>query len=388
MKWIPTTATKKIVKLTKRLKAVYGGASAGKTFSIIPILIDRAIKNKGEVITIISDTMPNLKGGAMRDFKMIMQSLDRWERDRWKETFSRYEFRNGSIIEFIGANEPDRFRGPRRDRLYINEANRVDYETFKQLNQRTRKEVWMDWNPTSPFWYYTEILENIEHDHLKLTYLDNETLSPEEVKIFDQMKFLAEKPDAKEYDKNYWKVYGLGEVGQVSGACIKNYRVVDAIPDGYKLLGIGLDFGKVDPNAAVALYKGEDNSYVFDELVYKKNQDTEDLYKELKDYDTYFYADYAWPDTIAWLKKLGLVNIRKCKKGPDSIKYGIDLLNEKDINVTKRSENLITEFNSYRYKEDKDGNLMEGKYEGPDHLVDACRYVLTKTSKKRQIKVY
>ena len=388
MKWIPTTATKKIVKLTKRLKAVYGGASAGKTFSIIPILIDRAIKNKGEVITIISDTMPNLKGGAMRDFKMIMQSLDRWERDRWKETFSRYEFRNGSIIEFIGANEPDRFRGPRRDRLYINEANRVDYETFKQLNQRTRKEVWMDWNPTSPFWYYTEILENIEHDHLKLTYLDNETLSPEEVKIFDQMKFLAEKPDAKEYDKNYWKVYGLGEVGQVSGACIKNYRVVDAIPDGFRLLGVGLDFGKVDPNAAVALYKGEDNSYVFDELVYKKNQDTEDLYKELKDYDTYFYADYAWPDTIAWLKKLGLVNIRKCKKGPDSIKYGIDLLNEKDINVTKRSENLITEFNSYRYKEDKDGNLMEGKYEGPDHLVDACRYVLTKTSKKRQIKVY
>lgn len=386
--WKPTTATKKILGLNKRLKAVFGGASAGKTYSIIPILIDRAVKNPGEVITIISDTQRNLRDGAMRDFMSIMRDLDKWDRAAWNSTNSKYTFKNDSVIEFAGADEPDKFRGPRRDRCYVNEANRISFETFVQIDSRTRKEMFLDWNPTSVFWYDEHIKEDVDHDALRLTYVDNEELSPQEVGEFERKKKLSKE---SLYWYNWWQVYGLGLTGQIEGSCIKQYKVVDKVPDGSYLQGIGLDFGKVHPNAAVAMYKNEDlenEQYYFEELVYQSNQDTEDLYNVLKDYDTFIYADYNWPDTLNWLQKMGLTKIRKCKKGPDSIKNGIDLLNELNINVTADSKNLIKEFNTYRYKEDKDGNLMEGKYEGPDHLVDACRYVLTKTMRKKEFRAW
>ena len=384
-----TTGAKKILGMDEksRLKAVFGGASASKTYSILPVLIDRAIKNPGEVITVVSDTARNLRDGALRDFQAIMRDFKRWDPACFNKTESKYRFKNGSVIEFLGADDPDKFRGPRRDRLYINEANRIKYETFKQLNQRTRKEVWLDWNPTSPFWYDTEIKAVIPHEWLRLTFVDNESLTEGELEVFDQMRNLAEKPDAKAYDINYWRVYGLGLTGQVSGACVKDFKIIDTIPDGYYLVGVGLDFGNNDPNAAVALYKDDGDTFIFDEILYKPKISIDQIYSSIKTYDAITYADYAWPQSINELRKRG-ANIQKCRKGPDSIKYGIDLLNERDISVTKASENLILEFNSYRYKEDKDGQLVDGKYEGPDHLVDACRYVLTKNIKKRTLKIY
>ena len=385
MAWMETTGARKILGMEGRFKAVFGGASASKTYSIIPMLINKAISNK-ELITIVSDTMPALRGGAMEDFITIMKDFNRWDRARWKSTFSVYEFSNGSKIQFIGANEPEKFRGPRRDRLYINEANRIDFETFNQLNIRTRKEVILDWNPTAPFWYDTEVKGKVPHEWLRLTYLDNESLSPQEVNEFDMNR---KKGETSTYWKNWWQVYGLGFTGMIEGACITDYDVLknNDIPDGYKLVGMGLDFGNNDPNAAVNLYKNEDEQFIFDEILYKPKMQISAISKALKKYDTVIYADYAWPQTINELRKLKHT-VLKCKKGPDSIKAGIDLINSKDVSVTPRSENLLLEFQSYAYKTDKNGILEDGKYVGPDHLVDACRYVLTKNVKRKQIKIY
>ena len=386
MGWIMTSGARKILGMEGRLKAVFGGQSASKTYSIIPMLIDKAIKNPGELITIVSDTMPALRGGAMKDFKDIMKSLNRWEREQWKATFSFYEFRNGSKIEFVGANEPDKFRGPRRDRLYVNEANRIAFETFNQLDGRTSKEVILDWNPTSPFWYDMEIKDNFKHERLRLTYLDNESLTEAQLQYFEDRRKLAE---TSSHWKNWWRVYGLGLTGTIEGACIKDYDVLESndIPDGFNLAGIGLDFGNNDPNAAVLLYKNDSEAFIFDEILYKPKMQISQISSSLKPYDALIYADYAWPQTINELKKLGH-RVLKCKKGPDSIKAGIDLMNSRNISVTPRSENLINEFQSYAYKTDKNGMLEDGKYTGPDHLVDACRYVLTKSVKRRLIKVY
>ena len=387
MAWIMTTGARKIRGMNGRFKAVFGGASASKTYSIIPMLIDKAIKNKGEVITIVSDTARNLRDGAQRDFITIMKDLSRWDRNRWKASINRYEFKNGSVIEFLGADDPDKFRGPRRDRLYVNEANRLAFETFNQLNTRTRKEVILDWNPTAPFWYDTEIRGIVPHERLRLTYLDNESLSPEELNEFEMAK---ERAKTSSYWKNWWRVYGLGLTGQISGACIKDFKILNDnnIPDGFKLAGIGLDFGNNDPNAGVALYKHqEEEIFIFDELLYKPKMHIQTIYKTFKDYDAQIIADYAWPQTINELRRLGL-NVKECRKGKDSIKHGIDLINSKDVSITPRSENILLEFNSYAYKIDKNGLLEDGKYTGPDHLVDACRYVLTKNVKRKQIKIY
>ena len=387
MAWIMTTGARKIRGMNGRFKAVFGGASASKTYSIIPMLIDKAIKNKGEVITIVSDTARNLRDGAQRDFITIMKDLSRWDRNRWKASINRYEFKNGSVIEFLGADDPDKFRGPRRDRLYVNEANRLAFETFNQLNTRTRKEVILDWNPTAPFWYDTEIRGIVPHERLRLTFLDNESLSPEELNEFAMAK---ERANTSSYWKNWWRVYGLGLTGQISGACIKDFKILNdnKIPDGFKLVGIGLDFGNNDPNAGVALYKHqEEEIFIFDELLYKPKMHIQTIYKTFKDYDAQIIADYAWPQTINELRRLGL-NVKECRKGKDSIKHGIDLINSKDVSITPRSENILLEFNSYAYKIDKNGLLEDGKYTGPDHLVDACRYVLTKNVKRKQIKIY
>lgn len=402
MSWRPTRATSRILGMKdKRLKAVFGGASAGKTWSIIPILIDKAIKNKNEVITIVSDTARNLRDGAMRDFIQIMKSMDRWDRNRWNKTESKYEFAGGSIIEFLGADDETKFRGPRRDRLYINEANRMTFEVYNQLDARTRKEVYLDWNPSAPFWYEMELRDSVDHASLRLTYLDNESLTDMEKGEFERKRILSETSD---YWHNWWRVYGLGLTGQIEGACIKDYKRCNIEEDGtfiatdfkgnkthlqgYKLVGVGMDFGVNDPNTAIALYKCE-NSYIFDEIFYKPKMYLTDMKRELNRYlkkrVVPIYADYSWKQNLLELNKMGMNNVRPCKKG--LIDDRIRAINERDVYVTERSENLLNEFQTYRYKIDKNGIKIDGKYEGNDHACDAAGYVLIKNIKRRQTKV-
>lgn len=399
MEWIPTKCFKKCLKMNGFLKAVYGGASAGKTVSILPILYQKAVDNPGETITVVSDTLANLKGGAIRDFRNILLSTDAWDPNCWLKSESKYYLNNGSVIEFIGADDETKLRGPRRERLYVNEANRISWEVFAQMRKRTKKEIWIDWNPSGKFWYNQYVDGHIDHEVLVVNYEDNDWIFTEDGKsTLDQFEEMKENQHLSDWHMNEWKVYGLGEWGVLEGACIKSYKVVDSIPDGFELQGLGLDFGTVHPNACVALYKNEEGQFLFDEVLYKNKADYgvdkpmyEGIYNDIIDYcgeDVWVYADYASPELIDMLYREGLKSIRKCRKGPDSIKAGIDLINDSTVLVTSRSKNLIDEFGAYRYKTDKDGNLEEGRYEGPDHLVDACRYVLGKTTKKREITVY
>lgn len=388
IKWIPTTVFKKIVKADKEqehfLKAIYGGSSAGKTVAILPYLYQKAVDNPGEVISIFSDTLANLKTGAMRDFQQILEGLKVWDPSCWLKSESVYHLHNGSKIEFIGADNESKVRGPRRDRCYINEANRVKYEVYQQLESRTRKEMILDWNPSGFFYYNEHIREVVDHLELVVNYKDNESLTERDLEKFKRWE---EQSTRSEYAMNYWRVFGLGEWGTTPGACITDYKVIDSIPDGYQLWGIGLDFGNNDPNAAVALYKNDEDKFVFDEILYKNKLHIEDISNILQDYDANIYADYSWPQTIMSLQRMGH-KMYKCKKGPDSIKAGIDLLNQKDISITKRSSNILQEIGLYSYKKDGDGNPVDGKFEGPDHLIDAMRYVLTKATGKRKAKIY
>ena len=381
MEWKPTTAFHKIIKLNKPLKAVYGGSSAGKTVAILPYLYQKAVDNPGEVISIFSDTLANLKEGAMRDFQQILEGTKRWDHNCWRKSESKYYLNNGSVIEFIGADQETKVRGPRRDRCYINEANRVKFDVYQQLQLRTRKEMILDWNPSGYFWYNEFIRDVIDHDELVVTYHDNEYCGEG---VERAMANLEKASHNSEYAMNQWRVYGLGEWGTVSGACISDYKIIDSIPDGYYLWGIGLDFGNNDPNAAVALYKHQENeSFIFDEILYKNKMQISQIYDILQPYDALIYADYSWPQTIMELNRRGL-HVLKCKKGPDSIKAGIDLINQTDVSITKRSKNILDEIGMYAYKMNNDGSHDDKKFVGPDHLIDAMRYVLTKAAGKRK----
>ena len=251
-----TTAIKKLRTLSKRIRVVPGGTSAGKTYGIIPILIDTAIKKAGLEISIVSESIPHLRRGANKDFLKIMKSTGRFIEANYNKTLLTYTFSNGSYIEFFSADQEDKVRGPRRNIIYINERNNITFETYHQLAIRTDQVIWLDFNPANEFWVHTELMDDKDVDWLTLTYKDNEALTQSIVYEIEKAKTKAYyNPDLKppalfdakniknHYWNNWWKVYGLGELGILEGVIFKNWYKVKEVPEGARCLGYGIDFG-------------------------------------------------------------------------------------------------------------------------------------------------
>jgi phage terminase large subunit len=362
-----TTATRKIANLENKIRAVQGGTSASKTISILIYLIVMAQSDKTKTLTsVVAESIPHLKRGAIRDFKNIMTEHGYWKDSLWNATDSIYTFETGSQIEFFSADQPDKLRGARRERLFINECNNVPLDAFDQLEVRTKDFVYLDWNPTNEFWFYTDILDNREDvDHIILTYQDNEALSEEIVHSIEQRK---NRP-------GWWKVYGMGLLGEVEGRIYKGWQQIDEVPHEARLERYGLDFGwSPDPVAVVAIYY-YNGGYIIDEVLYQNEMSNRELAETLKNLPkAIVVADNAEPKSIAELKMYGL-NVIPTKKGRDSIKYGCMSVQDQKISVTRSSTHLWKEYTNYLWDEDKDGKVIPGKpKDGNDHLMDALRY--------------
>jgi len=374
MEFIITTALKKLLRLKKRIKIVRGGTSASKTFSILPILIDRAIKTPDLEISVVSESIPHLRRGALKDFLKIMMALGRYNDNQFNKSTLKYTFVNGSYIEFFSVDQPDKLRGARRNVLYVNECNNVDFDSYYQLAIRTSGEIWLDYNPSSLFWVDRELLTQDDVDFITLTYLDNEALSETIVKEIESAK---EKAKTSSYWENWWQVYGLGQTGSLEGVCIPEWQEIN-LPTEARLLCYGMDWGySNDPTSLIAMYKYND-AYIFDELIYQKgllNSDISDLLKtnEVKDI---VYADSAEPKSIAELNSYGH-NVLPVTKGRDSIVYGLNLINQNKVYVTSRSKNLINELQNYIWMVDKQGNKLNKPIDAYNHAIDAMRYAMT-----------
>jgi phage terminase large subunit len=243
MEFVVTTAIKKLHALRKRVKVVRGGTSAGKTFGIIPILIDKAIREEGLEISIVSESIPHLRRGALKDFLKIMMATNRYRDNQFNKSTLKYNFANGSYIEFFSVEQPDKLRGARRHILYVNECNNIDFDSYYQLAIRTSQDIWLDYNPVSSFWVDKEVLNSEDVDFITLTYLDNEALPESIVKEIESAKI---------------KVYGLGQIGSLEGVCIKDWKEID-LPEEARILCYGMDFGySNDPTSLVAMYKYND----------------------------------------------------------------------------------------------------------------------------------
>jgi len=372
--FIVTTAIKKLSKLNKRNRIVQGGTSAGKTFGIIPLLIDHAIKNPNKEISIVSESIPHLRRGALKDFLKIMISTGRYIDGMFNKSLLKYTFTNGSYIEFFSIESADKLRGARRNILYVNEANNIPFDAYNQLAIRTNETIWIDFNPTSSFWAHTELQNNEDTDFIKLTYKDNEALPDTIIKDIEKAKIKANKST---YWKNWWTVYGLGEIGSLEGACIPDWKQID-LPNEARLLCYGMDWGySNDPTTLVAMYK-YNNAFIFDEVLYKKGMLNTDISNLLKSYDVdnIIYADSAEPKSIAELNSYGHT-VLPCMKGRDSIVYGINLINQNEIYVTTRSVNMIKELQNYIWLKTKDGETLNKPIDAYNHCIDAMRYAIT-----------
>lgn len=369
-----TTAIKKLHALKKRKKVIQGGTSAGKTFGILPILIDRCIRTPLLETSVVSESIPHLRRGAMKDFLKIMIATGRYRDGQWNRSSLKYTFTNGSYIEFFSVEQPDKLRGARRNVLYVNEANNIPFEAYNQLAIRTSGDIWIDFNPTANFWAHKEVATEDDADFITLTYLDNEALP---LTIVKDIESARDKAKDSAYWHNWWQVYGLGKVGSLDGVCLTGWEEIK-LPEEARLLCYGMDFGySNDPTTVIGLYKYND-AYIFDEVLFQKkllNSDISNLFKA-NDINGIVYADSAEPKSIAELRTYGH-KVLPCTKGKDSIVYGINLINQNKIYITNRSKNLIKELQSYSWMKDREGNTINKPIDAFNHCIDACRYAIT-----------
>jgi phage terminase large subunit len=370
-----TTAIKRIRRMTARKKVIQGGTSAGKTYAILAVLIHIAAKAKTE-ISVVSESIPHLRRGAMKDFGKVMQWTNRWRDEGWNKTLLTYTFANGSTIEFFSADQEAKLRGARRQVLYINEANNIEFEAYHQLAIRTSEAIYIDFNPVSEFWAHTEVLAEQDSELIVLTYRDNEALP---TTIRDDIEAAQVKAATSTYWANWWKVYGLGEVGSLQGVVFDDWQQVDGIDFANdKLVAIGMDWGFTnDPTAVVAVYK-RGGAILVHELMYSSgltNQDIADHFRKLGIGRSWpIIADSSEPKSIEEVHRLGF-NIQRADNGPDSIRNSIDILKRQPLLVTRESTNLIKELRNYTWDTDKTGASLNEPIDRYNHAIDAVRYV-------------
>lgn len=346
-----------------------GGTSSGKTYTIMQVLIYVAILEAGSITTVVGQDLPNLKVGALRDTKTILAGSD-WLAGFFElhESEHYLRCRNGSIIEFKSYKDEQDAKNGKRDYLFVNEANGIPYEIYWQLAIRTRKRIWIDYNPSERFWVHNEIKGRKGVKMIISDHRGNPFLSKEEHERIESIE-----------DKELWKVYARGLTGKLSGVIFPNFRIVDSLPEcaSWKVQGYGLDFGFTnDPTALVHCIIAHGELWT-DLEIYETGLTNPMIAENAKEAGLtkadQIIADSAEPKSIAELRNAGLWVIPTVKGG-DSITVGIDILHRYKWNVTRRSIGMIEELQSYKWKKDRDGKKTNTPVDKFNHAIDATRY--------------
>lgn len=330
------------------------------------ILIGKAQTYPNKFISVVSESIPHLRKGAMRDFLNIMQTQGYFVDTLWNRTDSIYKFETGSIIEFFGVESWEKVKGARRDILFINEANHIDLNSYNQMEVRTKEEIWLDWNPENEFWWYTDVMPTQDVDFITLTYKDNEALDERIVKTIE----------SRQGNKNWWLVYGLGQLGEVESRIFKDWQIIQEIPHEASLRRYGLDFGYTnDPTAIIAIYY-YNGGYILDEVAYLHGLTNKQIYDILINLNpALVVADSAEPKSIDEIRRLG-INIVPAQKGQGSVLQGIQNVQAQRISLTARSVNLLAEYRNYLWMTDKEGKIINEPQKFMNHTLDAIRYGL------------
>ena len=365
-----TTAINKILSLGKRIKAVQGGTSAGKTYGILPILINTAINTPMIEISVVAESVPHLKRGALKDFKKMMHSKNNWRAKWWNATDKKFNFPNGSYIEFFSADDDAKLRGARRDVLYMNECNNMSLHVYTELSARTKGDIYLDWNPTSEFWFHNQLQGDEDVDFLILTYKDNEACPQSAIDFILKAK---DKSKTSKYWANWYKVYGLGQIGSLQGSVFENWRLGDFNPDQIPTI-YGQDYGySNDPTTLIEVAIDKKKKLIYaKELLYKTKLTTSEIANINIRHagDSLIVGDSAEPRLIQEVRSKGC-NLVATKKGKDSILTGIKIMQDYDIVVDHKSSNMVKELNNYRWL-DKGNKPCDDH----NHLIDALRYAV------------
>ncbi|MFD0765205.1 PBSX family phage terminase large subunit [Mucilaginibacter lutimaris] len=348
-----------------------GGTSSGKTYAIEQVLFCLAVSAGKQIITVVGQDIPNLKSGAIRDAQEIYDGSDTLKRliKNYNKTDRIFEFHNGSLIEFKSYGNAQDAKSGKRDYLFVNEANGITWEVYSELALRTKKRIYIDYNPNTGFWVHDKLIgkpgvQLFISDHRHNPFIDE----PQRAKI----------EILKTEDLELWKVYARGLTGKITGLVFDNWHVCEAIPQDAKLIAAGLDFGfSNDQTGCLLVYKQNGELWI-DELFYETKLTNVDISRKLQEQyiskTTEIIADSSEPKSIEELKRMGWF-VTGAKKGADSIKNSIDILKRYKLNVTRNSVNLRKELEKYKWRTDKDGRTLNQPIDACNHLVDPLRYV-------------
>jgi phage terminase large subunit len=377
-----TTALNKICALKKRIWCLQGSQGAAKTYSTCMIIVNNLMANPKKECYIVSSELSKMRDTVLKDCINIIDQLG----IKCKMTgidfgSPKIVFPTGSFIRFIGLDKDDVGKGLRSDLVYVNEANKINFESYRELTSRAKRII-IDYNPNVEFWAHSEVIPRNDCDFIKLTFLDNEYLSKEEraeILRYKEKGYNEDGTIKSEYWANKWQVYGLGNTGGIEGVIFESFKQVDQLPEGARLLGHGMDFGYTnDPTAITSIYKYND-SIILDEEVYSTGLLNSDIIRLCKQQSIgtalYIYADAAEPKSIAEIKRGG-IRVIAAKKGADSINFGIGLMQEQDIIITKRSKNVIKEFQSYTWAKTRTGERLNKPIDMNNHAIDGIRYCI------------
>lgn len=364
-------------KLRPRYISLPGGTRSGKTYSVLQflhLLIPKADK-PGDITSVVSETLPHLKRGAIRDFERIIGHPLKND-PHWNASENVYTYDNGAKLEFFSVDAPSKVQGPARKRLFANECNHITWETIRQLLVRTTGLVIFDYNPAATFWCIEEIEPRKNCITIRSTYKDNTFLTKEQI----------DEIEANQDDKNWWRVYGLGLLGQLAGQ-VYEFEQVDALPEGDKLQEVwGLDFGYKDPTAIVQVRadRRKKEAYIR-QVAYRSNMDNNDIAAVLVEnkmprYVT-LWCDAAEPKSIAEISTATKLKVRACNKGGGAVggsrrRSQILWVQGWKLYVTKDSVDLVKAMRNYVWEKDADGNDTEVPVHKWSHGPDALRYAL------------
>lgn len=377
MQYQDTTALAKIEAMPNRIKIVQGGARAGKTVAILIILCDLSFEVEDKIIHIVSDTMPNLRHGAMNDWEKMLKGTGREQYFKINRSIAKWtNILTGTSIEFLSCDADDAL-GAARDYLFINEASRISWQTYRQLALRTEQDVWIDFNPVNEFWVHTQLVKRPNTSFIKLNFEDNEAIPPT---VLEEL--LANKGDGT---SNWWKVYGLGEIGSLEGNIYEGWlpKELEDFPE-HRLLRYGLDFGfSNDETGLVAVYEVEGGLFI-DQLIFETgllgSQYAQRFEEVGVDPNVLIVADSARPEIIAEIRKAGFTIIG-ANKDAGSVIRGIDRVKQQQIFY--RGKDLEKEFFTYAWRTRKTGEVLDIPQDGNDHLMDALRYAIDDLQRPR-----
>lgn len=373
-----TTTLKKISGLKKRIRCIAGSQGAGKTFSILILLINHCAANPNKRCMVVSEELSKMRTNVVPDFQMVMKIAGIYDKGKWNSSDCCYTFPNGSTIKFMGTDKEDAGKGTRLDVLFVNEANKVPFEAYRELSTRSNN-VYIDYNPNLHCWIDDNVIPREDCDFLRVTWRDNEMLGEQErneIKRYATMAF-DEKGNVKdEYWYNIYLVYSEGRTGHFVGTIFTNITTSTIFPD-YLSYVHGLDVGYNDQDGLVkvAIDKVERKIYA-QEMLYQNQLSTKQLIDLVKQKAgrNLVVCDSAAAKTVADLKQGG-VNAISCSKKRivDDIK---DMQGYQIVVVD--SPNLIRELNNWRWK-DKEGKSIPE--DGELHLVDPMRYAFNYLTK-------